>query len=134
MSTTGADSIGGRIRQLRTEQGMSLPELAEQAGISKSYIWNLENKPEHQRPSAETLYALAKALGTTMAALLGRQVLNEPTVEIEPSLAAYAKQAHLPEADVMMLASIRFRGGPPKTVERWAFIHSALKASRSLDE
>jgi transcriptional regulator with XRE-family HTH domain len=63
---------------------MSLPDLAEQAGISKSYIWNLENKPEHQRPSAETLYALAKALGTTMAALLGRQVLNEPTVEIEP--------------------------------------------------
>ena len=54
------ESLGGRIRQLREAEGLSLGELAEVSGISKSYLWNLENKEGHQKPSADTLYALAQ--------------------------------------------------------------------------
>lgn len=60
-----------RVRELRTGKGMTLEELAKQAGSSKSYIWEIENKP-NIRPSAETAYKLAVALGVTVEHLLGQ--------------------------------------------------------------
>jgi hypothetical protein len=47
---------------------------------------------------------------------------------------ARAAKHKLPEADINMLASIRFRGEQPKTVERWEYIYSAIRGSRWLDE
>lgn len=41
---------------------MTLDELARQAKLSKSYLWELENR-ESQRPSAEKLQAVADVLG-----------------------------------------------------------------------
>ncbi|MCU1399653.1 MAG: transcriptional regulator, family [Acidimicrobiales bacterium] len=133
MSDLSPNTIGGRVRTLREEIGMSLGELETLSGVSKSYIWNLENKEQHQRPSGETLYALAKALGTTMSDLLGRQLLSAEATQIEPSLQAYADEAGLSDGDVRMLASIKFRGGSPQTSERWAFIYNAIKASKQFD-
>jgi transcriptional regulator with XRE-family HTH domain len=127
------DTIGGRINKLRLEAGLTLPELAEASGISKSYLWNLENKPEHQKPSAETLYSIAKVLNTTIAELLGRKLLTEPRLEVDDVLRAFANQENIPEEDVRMLASIQWRGRPPKTIERWRFVYEALKVSRSID-
>lgn len=112
---------------------MTLSELASTTGISKSYLWNLENRVEHQRPSGETLYALAEALGTTMSALLGRRLLSGPNPDVDPALRAYADEAGLTEEEVLMLASIRWRGDRPQSVKRWRFVHEALRASRSLD-
>jgi transcriptional regulator with XRE-family HTH domain len=133
MSELSPNTIGARVRALRIEIGMSLSELEAQSGISKSYLWNLENKEQHQRPSGETLYALAKALGTTMSDLLGRQLLSAETTDVEPSLQAYADEASPNDGDIRMLASIKFRGGSPQTSERWAFIHNAIKASKQFD-
>lgn len=39
----------------------------------------------------------------------------------------------LPEADVLMLASIEFRGEAPRTKERWRYIYNAIETSRGLD-
>lgn len=128
-----SDTIGGRIREMREAANMSLAELAHISGVSKSYLWNLENKRQHQRPSGETLYALAKALNTTMSALLGKRLLTEPQDEVDETLRAFADDARLSEAEVQMLASIRWRGEAPRTVERWRFVYDALKASHALD-
>ena len=49
---TSANPLGDRIRNLRKEKGLTLDQLAEQSGSSKSYIWELENKSP-PRPSAE---------------------------------------------------------------------------------
>ena len=38
----------------------------------------------------------------------------------DPSLLEFAKERRLPRSDVEMLASIRFRGDPPRTSRRWA--------------
>lgn len=129
----GADTVGGRIKKRRLEARLTLPELAEASGVSKSYLWNLENKSEHQRPSAETLYAIARALNTTIAELLGRKLLTEPRIEVDPILRAFAKRRKLPEEEVRMLASIQWRGNPPRTIERWQFIYNAIRTSRDLD-
>jgi transcriptional regulator with XRE-family HTH domain len=127
-------TVGGRIRRFREDRGLSLSKLAEKAGVSKGYISALENDPAARRPSAETLYAVAAALGVTIADLLGRRVLAEPAAEIPESLLQFAAETGLPEADVRMLASIQFRGEQPRTSERWRYIYTAIRTSEPLDE
>lgn len=56
--------LGEKLRDLRKERGLTLEKLAERAGLSKSYLWELENR-ESQRPSAEKLTALGDALGVS---------------------------------------------------------------------
>lgn len=63
-------TFGKRIKELRTEKKMTLDQLADTTGSSKSYIWELENK-NPPRPSAEKLSGIAKALGVTIDYLLG---------------------------------------------------------------
>lgn len=54
--------LGEKIRALRKQSEMTLDALAIAASMSKSYLWELENR-DSPRPSAEKLAALAKALG-----------------------------------------------------------------------
>jgi transcriptional regulator with XRE-family HTH domain len=57
-----ATKLGEKLRNLRKEKDLTLERLGELSGLSKSYIWELENR-ESQRPSAEKLNALGKVLG-----------------------------------------------------------------------
>ena len=56
-----ASKLGEKIRKLRTEMSLSLDELARRSGVSKSYLWELENR-DSQKPSAEKLQAIAEQL------------------------------------------------------------------------
>ena len=56
-------SLSQKIKHLRSENGFSLGRLAEKAGVSKSYLSQLENSVSKQ-PSAEILFKVATALGT----------------------------------------------------------------------
>ena len=133
MSNETGESIGDRIRRYRSEAGLSLSQLATSAGVSKGYLWSLENEPD-KRPSGETLYAIAEALGVTMSTLLGRRLLTRQPTDIPASLREFAKEKALPERDVRMLAGIEFRGVRPQTRERWEHIYNAIRMSRTLDE
>lgn len=64
-----ATRLGEKLRDLRKERGLTLEALADAARLSKSYLWELENR-ESQRPSAEKLTALADALGVGLAYFL----------------------------------------------------------------
>lgn len=64
--------FGNRLRELRKRKAYSLDRLAEIAGSSKSYIWELENR-DVPRPSGEKLAALAEALDTTVDALISEE-------------------------------------------------------------
>jgi len=57
-----ATRLGEKLHELRKNKKLTLDALAEKAGLSKSYLWELENR-ESQKPSAEKLTALADALG-----------------------------------------------------------------------
>lgn len=124
-------SLGARLRRFREERGLSLSQLGEKAGVSKGYLSTLEKVPD-ARPSAETLFAIAEALGVTMADLMGRKVQLASEREVSDSLRAFADEAELPEADVSMLAAIQFRGEQPQTKERWRYIYNAIRTSASL--
>ena len=56
--------LGTKIRELRKTKGYTLDKLAELAGSSKSYIWELENK-DPPRPSADKVAKIAAALDVT---------------------------------------------------------------------
>ena len=68
-----ATRLGEKLRELRKQRGLTLDKLADLAGLSKSYLWELENR-ESQRPSAEKLTALADALGVAAAYSLEEDV------------------------------------------------------------
>ncbi len=133
MTTTEEGTIGSRIRRYREDAGLSLSQLAAKAEVSKGYLSTLENK-EDKRPSAETLYAIAEALGVTISSLLGRRLLATPRTDIPQSLRKFADDRQLPDTDVAMLAGIEFRGIRPQTPQRWEHIYNAIRMSRELDD
>ena len=62
--------FGNRLRRLRQEKKLTMEQLGQVVGVSKSYIWELENKPA-ERTSANVINNLAKALDVTPADLMG---------------------------------------------------------------
>jgi transcriptional regulator with XRE-family HTH domain len=70
-----ADTIRDRIKALRKKAKLTLDQLADRAGLSKSYLWELENR-ELPRPSGEKLAGLARALDVTVDYLLGSENLE----------------------------------------------------------
>lgn len=130
-------SVGTRIRRFRLERGMTATQLAERAGVSKSYISELESEEgDDKKPSAEVIYAIAKALGVAMSDLLGRPIITDVKRKRSRSrsLIQFAERERLPEADIRMLEQIQFRGDPPKSPERWAFIYQAIRNSAAMDK
>jgi transcriptional regulator with XRE-family HTH domain len=59
-----ANRLGEKLHKLRKDNGFTLDALAEKSGLSKSYLWELENR-ESQRPSAEKLTALGDVFGVS---------------------------------------------------------------------
>jgi transcriptional regulator with XRE-family HTH domain len=121
--------LGRQIKKLRGDAGLSLSALAEHADVSKSYLWKLERGEADVRPSGQTLYKIARALGTSMSELLGRAVLVEEPRTIPRTLRRFAEKERLGKRDVQMLAGINFRGRQPQTVEDWEFIWRAIQKS-----
>jgi transcriptional regulator with XRE-family HTH domain len=57
-----------RIKSLRERRGMTQEQLAEKAGVSRTYLARLETA--RQDPTLSTLEKLAKALGVKVGTLL----------------------------------------------------------------
>jgi transcriptional regulator with XRE-family HTH domain len=112
---------------------MRLIDLAEAARVSKGYLSEIENG-ESTRVSGEKLYGIASALGVNMSDLLGVRLIAQVPDQIPRSLREFADELHLPEADVQMLAGIQFRGGQPRSRERWNHIYSAIRSTEWMDE
>ncbi len=62
--------LGTRMRQLRRDRGLTLRALAEAAGVDHTYLSKIENNKPGFKPGAETVRALASALGTDSLELL----------------------------------------------------------------
>ena len=60
--------IGTRVRELRNENGLSLRELGKRAGVSASFLSQVEN--DQVSPSLNSLQSIATALNVPMFSLL----------------------------------------------------------------
>ncbi|NJK84539.1 MAG: helix-turn-helix transcriptional regulator [Saprospiraceae bacterium] len=64
--------LGLKVRELRLEQHLSLTELGKQAGLSVSYLNEIEKGKKS--PKEDKLEAIAEALGTTYEALISSEL------------------------------------------------------------
>lgn len=86
MENSVSNKLGQKIRQLRKNKGLTLEQLAQKANnMSKSYLWELENREVQSNPSAEKLNSIAEALDVATS-----YFLEEDTRE--------PKEKHLDEA------------------------------------
>lgn len=76
------DAVGPRLKRLRLQRGVTLAELAEKTGISKSTLSRLENGG--RRPSLELLLPLAQAYRVPLDELVGAPEVGDPRVRLKP--------------------------------------------------
>ncbi len=125
------EPLGQRVRALRLGQKLSLSDVARLSGVSKGYLSQVERSPT-ARPSAATLFAIARALGTTVTELFEGQEAESrhaAAADISNSLREFVEEAELPPVDIEMLAGIRYRGASPRTKEDWRFLYESIRRS-----
>jgi len=71
-----ANQLGDKLKKLRKDKGFTLESLAKAADVSKSYLWELENR-EVKSPSAQRLASIADQLGVSLDFFLDEDV-REP--------------------------------------------------------
>lgn len=128
--------VGARIRSLRLERGLSLPQLSEEADVSVGLLSQLENADEKTaNPNLQTLRKLAKALKVTIADLLGKSVTtSRPFVpeKLDAGLSAFLASARkrdikLDENVLHGCYAMQERDGAPKTADDWEFLYKTIK-------
>jgi transcriptional regulator with XRE-family HTH domain len=72
------DAVGGRLRALRTERGLTLAALSETTGISVSTLSRLESG--QRRPTLELLLPLARVHGVALDDLVDAPPPGDPRV------------------------------------------------------
>ena len=131
--------LGRRIAELRSQRGLLQKDMADKAGVSVSFLSEVEN--DRRTPGAEVLLRIADALGALLDYLVrGEETRPEPRpVTIPPSLQEAAEQeqwSYSLTADLLRAqASVVGRRTPGGRGERdmkdwakddWIRLHAAL--------
>ena len=128
--------IGARIRSLRLERGLTLPQLAEKAEVSIGLLSQLENADEGTaNPNLQTLRKIATALRVTIADLLGKSVAKSRAIvpeKLDAGLQKFLEKARkqgmaVDEAVLQGCYAMQERDGAPKTAEDWEFLYKTIK-------
>jgi transcriptional regulator with XRE-family HTH domain len=128
-------SLAKRLQEARKEAGLTLEQLAAASGVSKTYLWELENDEGGvKKPSAEVLLRIAVPLNTTIADLLNQPVVRvrRANVSVSNSLLEFRDFMQqigepLTEDEFADLATMRFRGGQPKSRDDWHDLYRTLR-------
>jgi transcriptional regulator with XRE-family HTH domain len=126
--------VGHRIKLLRTEKGISLPKLAELAGLSKGLLYSIENSETLPNPSLDTLNRICKALKVTLAVLLEKGGVKAKRVipdrlapELEEMIKLLKKQNEVVnESALEALYVLQERSDTLKTVQQWRFVYDSI--------
>jgi len=76
------DLVGRRLKAIRTRRGVTLTDLSERTGISKSTLSRLENG--QRRPSLELLLPLAQEYRVPLDDLVGAPEVGDPRIRLRP--------------------------------------------------
>jgi len=69
-------TFGERLRSYRKSRGATLQQVADAAGCTKAYVWELEKRPD-KNPTADRLNKIAKFLDVSVQDLLGEPVVGD---------------------------------------------------------
>lgn len=86
-------NFGERLKQLRTEKGLTQPQFAQLAGIEQSYLSKLEN--DKSVPSAEMFSTILSGLGMDAASFLSEvdQEVLDSTLRHIPAVTQFSQGA-----------------------------------------
>jgi transcriptional regulator with XRE-family HTH domain len=130
-------NVGGTIRALRQEKGITLPALADRSSLSKGLLSKIENSDE-SNPSLDTLYKIAEALDEPLATLLETEQVqlkrvtpNEPPAWQKPLIAYLQSQGKRPDPDILSAMYILRNRKAAKTadLETWKFLYLSIENS-----
>jgi transcriptional regulator with XRE-family HTH domain len=111
--------VGRKLRQARLTQGLSQEKLAQQLGISRAYVVNVE--AGRQRAPLHLLWQFSEALGTDLSLLIPRREELSPTAKRTP-------------VDPAMVRQIReAANNDPDAVKALTRLVSKLKATIEID-
>ncbi len=79
-----------RVADTRAQRRMTLEEVAQAAGFTKSHVWEVE-KGRSRNPTVRLVWGLANALGVSPAWLLG---LDDSKSNIDPLAKQIALMIH----------------------------------------
>ena len=117
-------NFGQTIRDRRRQEGLSQAVLAQQAGISRNYLSQIE------RGKATNL---SWQLRQTLTSLLGIQeaelTANSELTTLPTGLAEFAQRVDLPQDDVVMLSRLKYRGKQPNTADKWEMLYNVIKVT-----
>ncbi|SKB26824.1 helix-turn-helix domain-containing protein [Sphingopyxis flava] len=96
---------GQRVRDRRKALGLSLDKVAERAGLTKSYVWEIENG-KNKNPTLRTTFGLCRALGWTFADLVGIEAgatslhpeAMKIAIQVDAALKAHQTKGDAPNA------------------------------------
>jgi len=77
-----ADQVGGRLKRVREQRGITLTAVAQTTGISKSTLSRLESG--HRRPTLELLLALSTAYRVPLDDLVAAPDVGDPRIRLKP--------------------------------------------------
>ncbi len=136
---TPDDTLGKRIAAKREHRGILQKELAERAGLSVSFLSDVEN--DKRSPGSDALLRIADVLGSSLDYLMRGETRlpeREPLI-IPPALAdaaearkwSYARTAALLEAQLAALArrsahSLPERAVSERSVDDWIKLYKSL--------
>ena len=130
------ESVGQRINYVRTERRLTLEGLAQRAGLSKSFLWEVEN--DRSGISGSRLLQVAEALGASVDYLLkgGPAPRDEApqSVDIPTELSEVAEELGLSfrqtrillDVDRSIVARRGNRAGTRKNKEAWRSLYEAV--------
>ncbi len=131
------NTLGKRIKQLRSKQNLSLSEVARRANVSKASMSQIESG-NTKRPSVQILTKIATALDVDLSELIRTAVygplgfsckIEKLNISIPQSLREFAHKEQLGAEEIEMLAGVTYKGKQPLTVSDWRFLFEAIKRS-----
>jgi transcriptional regulator with XRE-family HTH domain len=120
-STPDTPSFGDRVRAQRKAQKLSQQELAQQIGISRNYLSEIE-----RGESTNLSWQVRAKIGSLLGLESDRLETDTPN-QLPPGLAEFATAAKLPPDDIRMLAGLQYRGQQPSTPDKWELLYNVIK-------
>lgn len=120
-----------RIRELRTQQSLTLKDLSGKTGLSVSYLSDIERG--RTTPSLNTLEALAGAFGISVTDLLsgvdfaGQRTPAALPAGLQELLEDKEFGDQLDEHWISLLSRIELRGKRPRTKFEWLELYLHLR-------
>lgn len=94
-------TLAARLRRHREDRKLSLDAVARAAGISKTYLWELEaDHAGDKHPSLDVLGRVAAALHVGLGDLIGSSMRRPPEVPVRATIGLYELKSAMRAATI----------------------------------